>query len=65
MSILTVTAAPVKTLQQKHFDVGYALYVAHQPLDACQSDAQRRGWMAALYANAEAETPGYAAKRGF
>jgi hypothetical protein len=29
---------------RKHFDVGYALYMANQPMSACQNDDQCRGW---------------------
>jgi len=58
------------TLQQssparKHFAVGYALYIARQPLEACQNDAQRRGWWAGLDADAECATPHYADRMGW
>lgn len=53
------------TIAQRHFAVGYALYMAHQPISACQSIDQRRGWLAANAAEGEYVTPGYAAKAGF
>jgi len=45
--------------------VGYSLYIGRQPITACQSDDQRRGWLAANRAEGEYVTPGYAAKAGF
>jgi len=53
------------SIAQKHYQVGYALYIGNQPLSACHNDQQRRGWWAALDADAECATPGYAASRGW
>jgi hypothetical protein len=53
------------TIAQRHYAIGYALYIARQPITACQSADMRRGWMAALSADAECATPGYASKAGF
>jgi hypothetical protein len=53
------------SLAQRHYAVGYALYIGRQPLEACQNADQRRGWFAALDADAECATPGYAASRGW
>ena len=55
----------IMSISQKHYQVGYALYIAHQSLESCQNDAQRRGWWAALDADAECVTPGYAQKVGW
>jgi hypothetical protein len=58
------------TLQQasssrKHFEVGYALYLAGLKITHCQSADQRRGWLAANAAEGEYVTPGYAQNRGW
>lgn len=53
------------SISQKHHNIGYALYMGGHPLSACQSADQRRGWWAALDADAECATPGYASKAGF
>jgi len=53
------------SIPQKHFQVGYALYMGRQPIASCQNDDQRRGWLAANRAEGEYVTPGYAAKAGF
>jgi hypothetical protein len=53
------------SIAQKHFSVGYALYIARQPITACQNADQRRGWLSANAAEGEYVTPGYAAKAGF
>ena len=53
------------SISQKHHNIGYALYMAHQPLSACQSADQRRGWLAANAAEAECATAGYADRMGF
>jgi hypothetical protein len=54
------------SVSQKHHNIGYALYQAGQPITACQSNEQRRGWhnaqfghMAATAAQADAETAAY------
>jgi hypothetical protein len=47
------------SISQKHYQVGYALCIARQPLEACQNATQRRGWWAALDAEADAETAAY------
>ena len=39
-----ILAQRSKPVARKHFDVGYALYAANQPVSACQNDDQRRGW---------------------
>jgi hypothetical protein len=33
--------------KRKHADVGYSLYVHHQPITACQNEDQRAGWRSA------------------
>jgi hypothetical protein len=53
------------SISQKHYQVGYALCVARQPIEACQNNAQRRGWWACLDAEAECATAGYADRMGF
>lgn len=53
------------SLSQKHYQVGYSLYLHHQPLTACQNAQQIAGWWAALDADAEAATPHYASRMGF
>jgi hypothetical protein len=53
------------SITQKHYQVGYALYIARQPYAACQSAGQRRGWLAANAAEGEYVTPGYAQKMGY
>jgi len=53
------------SIAQKHYAIGYQLYIARQPYAACQHPLQRRGWLAALDADAECSTPGYASKMGF
>ena len=53
------------SIAQKHYRIGFELYIARQPLEACQSAAMRRGWLAALDADAECATPGYAQKVGW
>jgi hypothetical protein len=55
----------IVSISQRHYAIGYALYIARQPITACQSADQKRGWMAALSADAECATPGYASKAGF
>jgi hypothetical protein len=53
------------SIAQKHFAVGYQLYIARQPFSACQHPDQKRGWLAANAAEGEYVTPGYASKAGF
>jgi hypothetical protein len=68
------------SISQKFFRVGYELYIARQPLTACHNaviapaasihaqraaEMMRRGWLAALDADAECATVGYASKMGF
>jgi len=50
------------SITRKHYNVGYALYVAHQPLEACQNEAQKRGWWAALDADSACQIYGLLAK---
>jgi hypothetical protein len=57
-----------KSLAQRHAAIGYALYVAGQPVTACQTNEQRRGWynayighMAATDDYANGETAAYLA----
>jgi hypothetical protein len=53
------------SIAQKHFAVGYQLYIAGQPISACHNEAQRAGWLSANAAEGEYVTPGYAAKAGW
>ena len=53
------------SIPQKHFQVGYALYMGNQPISACHNDDQRRGWLAANRAEAECATAGYGDWSGF
>ena len=53
------------SVPQKHYRIGYELYLANQPFSACQTDGQRRGWLAANAAEAEAGVAGYAQSRGW
>lgn len=53
------------SISQKHYQVGYSLYLHRQPLTACQNEQQRRGWLAANAAEGEYVTAGYASKAGF
>jgi len=71
MSVYTQTLTQTMSLARRHAAIGYALYEAGQPVTACQSNDQRRGWyngyighMAAV--NAEVECAiAYDAKAGF
>lgn len=53
------------SIPQRFYQVGYALYIARQPLTACQNADMRRGWLAANAAEGEYVTAGYASKAGF
>jgi hypothetical protein len=53
------------SIAQKHFKVGYALFVGGHPLSTCQNAMQINGWWAALDACAECATVGYAESRGW
>jgi hypothetical protein len=64
-----MNTVPEKSLARKHFDVGYALYMADQDVEACQNDNQRTGWMSAYkghcaagYAAIECEITAYLAR---
>jgi hypothetical protein len=47
------------SISQKHYRVGFELFIAGQPLTACHSADMRRGWWAALDASADADTSAY------
>ena len=52
---------------RKHEAIGYALYIAHQPISACQNEQQRVGYRNAYLgemAAAECETTDYLLRRG-
>jgi hypothetical protein len=49
----------------EQFQYGYNLFQAGEQISRCQNAEQRRGFMAALNAQAEANTPGYAQKFGW
>jgi len=53
------------SIPQKHYRIGYELYIARQPIAACQNADQRRGYLAANAAEGEYVTPGYAQKAGW
>lgn len=53
------------SISQKHFSVGYELYIARQPITACQNVDQRRGYLAANRAEAECAIAGFADKVGW
>ena len=60
--ILHRNAHTNKSLARKHARIGYALYVAGQPISACQSDDQRRGYYNAKLAElaaADCDTQAY------
>jgi hypothetical protein len=48
-----------KQLARKHFRVGWQLYMSGLVIDSCKNADQRRGFMAALEAEADAETAAY------
>jgi hypothetical protein len=50
------------SIAQKHFKVGYALFVGGHSLRTCQNEWQKAGWWAALDAEAAAETSAYLVK---
>jgi hypothetical protein len=50
------------SISQKHFNVGYALYMAHQPISACKTANQVTGWLSAQNAElaaADCDTSAY------
>ncbi len=55
----------MSSIAQKHYQVGYSLYMGGHPLSTCQNAAQVRGWWAALDASAEAAIPGLASRMGW
>jgi Zn ribbon nucleic-acid-binding protein len=55
----------MSSIAQKHFRIGYQLYIARQPISACQTANQVAGWLAANRAEAECATAGYADRMGF
>lgn len=52
-------------LARKHRRIGEELYIARQPLSACQNEQQRAGWLSANAAEGECATPNYASKAGW
>lgn len=52
-------------LARKHRAVGYALFIAKLGIEHCRNEFQRRGWLSALNAEAECNTPGFAQKVGW
>ena len=62
MPSYTETLTQTMSLARRHARIGYALYIAGQPVTACQNDDQRRGYYNARLAElaaADAETEAY------
>jgi Zn ribbon nucleic-acid-binding protein len=53
------------SISQKHYRIGYELYIARQPISACKTANQVAGWLAANAAEAECATAGYADRMGW
>jgi len=62
MQSYTETLTQTMSLARRHARLGYALYIAGQPVTACQSDDMRRGWYNAKLAElaaADCDTAAY------
>jgi hypothetical protein len=51
------------SISQKHYNVGWSLYMHGQPVSTCQNEQQVRGWWSALAAESDAETDAYLSMR--